>query len=264
MMTQCHRFLFALALFPAALIASAPASAQWLDVDPYNNAFFAEITWRDINMRTERMAAERKRNRTTAPKTTPRKAAPPETPVRQNAAPRPLAAASANLNFAPTLALAQSPGIRSLVALHRKDQQATVKSQYVTMISSFNDSVPRLYGVKKNNLATGMAALLTGAYVAYHNRPFPDALVKPLVTQLEAALGEDANLTGKPAAEKERAYHIMVGVGMGLQVAQAEAAKSTDPRAAAKLKQLGADLFRQLHIQNPDSVQFTNAGMSLR
>ena len=52
MMTQCHRFLFALALFPAALIASAPASAQWLDVDPYNNAFFAEITWRDINIRT--------------------------------------------------------------------------------------------------------------------------------------------------------------------------------------------------------------------
>lgn len=157
MMTQCHRFLFALALLPAALIAPAPASAQWLELelDPYNDAFFSELAWRDINERTARMAEESNRGKGSAPKTTPRKATPQRTPMRQNAAPQPFPAASANLSFAPTIALAQSPGIRSLVALHRKDQQAAVKSQYVTMISSFNDSVPRLYGVKKTTSRPG-------------------------------------------------------------------------------------------------------------
>ncbi|MFT4027286.1 MAG: hypothetical protein QM676_10855 [Novosphingobium sp.] len=113
-------------------------------------------------------------------------------------------------------------------------------------------------------MATGTAALLTGAYAAYHNRSFPDAWVRPLVRQLEATMVNDTNLANAPAADKETAYYVMVGTGMTMQVAQAELAKQPNARRAAELRRLGADVFRKMQIVDPSRVQFSETGISFR
>ena len=75
---------------------------------------------------------------------------------------------------------------------------------------------------------------------------------------------EDRNLTGASAADKETAYHVMVGTGMTLQVAQAELAKKPDARKAAELRRMGADIFRKMQINDPARIRFSENGISIR
>lgn len=253
----------------AALFLSAPAAAQ--TIDPFSTDYFTKVTWDDINRRTSDQAREARKKaapspprrasspKSTSPQTSPR----PVTPKQSAARPAP-AASPAALDFRPTGALARSKGINALVAHYSAGEQAGARANYVAMIESFNNSVPRLYGVRKNNMATGTAALLTGAYVAYTNRPFPDAWVRPLVEQLQSTMVEDRNLTGASAADKETAYHVMVGTGMTLQVAQAELAKKPDARKIAELRRMGADIFRKMQINDPARIRFSEAGISIR
>ncbi len=258
----------------AALFLSVPAAAQ--TIDPFSTDYFTKVTWDDINRRTSDQAREARKKaapspprrasspKSASPQTSPRQVTPRQVTPRQSAA-RPAPAASpAALDFRPTGALARSKGINALVAHYSAAEQAGARANYVAMIESFNNSVPRLYGVRKNNMATGTAALLTGAYVAYTNRPFPDAWVRPLVAQLESTMVEDKNLTGASAADKETAYHVMVGTGMTLQVAQAELAKKPDARKAAELRRMGADIFRKMQINDPARIRFSENGISIR
>lgn len=252
----------------AALFLAAPAAAQ--TIDPFSTDYFTKVTWDDINRRTSDQAREARKKAAPSPRraSSPKSASPQTSPrqvtPKQSAA-RPAPAASpAALDFRPTGALARSKGINALVAHYSAGEQAGARANYVAMIESFNNSVPRLYGVRKNNMATGTAALLTGAYVAYTNRPFPDAWVRPLVAQLESTMVEDRNLTGASAADKETAYHVMVGTGMTLQVAQAELAKKPDARKAAELRRMGADIFRKMQINDPARIRFSENGISIR
>lgn len=191
------------------------------------------MTWDDINRRTAETLkdAQEKVLRNSSPQGTPKKAAPrkaaPRQPISrpttaQSVAPKATPLSSAALSFRPSGAIAQSKGLEALASRYSRAQQPVMRANYTTLITSINDNVPRLDGVPKNNMATGTAALLTGAYAAYNNnRTFPDAWVKPLVMQLEASMLEDNALASAPASYKETAYYIMVGTGMGRQIAQA-------------------------------------------
>lgn len=258
-MTKIYPALIAL----FAIFLPSSASAQWDNFEPYSSDFFSTITWRDINMRSARILKDAQGKGTPSTKTTPKKGTP--TPVvRAQPTPKATPAPLASLGFKQSGDIARSKGVQALVSQYPKDRQNEIRANYTAVITSFNDTVPRLYGVQKNNMATGVAALLTGAYSAYYNKPFPDEFVKPLVTQLEASMREDSNLTKASAADKETAYHVMVGMGMTLQVAQLELSKKPDARATARLKSMGAEVFKRLLIEQPDRVVFTKAGMSLR
>lgn len=266
--------LFAASAAATAFFLPAPAAAQ--TIDPFSTDYFTKVTWDDINRRTSEQARDARNRasqstprRTPSQKATPRQNAPRQmTPRSATARPSPArstpAASPAALNFRPTGALAQSKGVNALVALYGRNQQAESRANYVAMITSFNNTVPRMYGVQKNNMATGTAALLSGAYVAYYNRPFPDAWVRPLVRQLESTMVNDPNLTNASAVDKETAYNVMVGTGMTLQVAQAELAKNPNARRAAELRRMGADVFRKMQITDPNRVQFSEAGIAFR
>lgn len=257
-------------LAAAAFFLSAPATAQIYEMDPFSTDYFTKVTWDDINRRTseELKDAQRKKSASTPQRSTPQRTAPRQVTSKQ-ASPRPVVArvspaAAAALNFRPTGALAQSRGVNVLASQYGRNQQGEMKANYVAMINSFNDTVPRMYGVQKNNMATGTAALLTGAYVAYNNRPFPDAWVRPLVRQLESTMVNDPSLTNASAIDKETAYHVMVGTGMALQVSQAQLAKSPDARRTAQLRRMGAEVFRSMNIADPSRVQFSAEGVSFR
>lgn len=266
-----NAFIF-LALATVSLPTSA--AAQIYDYEPFGISYFQKVTWDDINRRTAETLkdAQEKVRRNSSPQGTPKKAAPrkaaPRQPISrpttaQSVAPKATPVSSAALSFRPSGAIAQSKGLEALASRYSRAQQPVMRANYTTLITSFNDNVPRLYGVPKNNMATGTAALLTGAYAAYNNRTFPDAWVKPLVMQLEASMLEDNALASAPASDKETAYYIMVGTGMALNLAQAELAKKPDAREVARLKAAGRHIFQTMLQMDPDSVTFSESGMAV-
>ncbi|MBP7452554.1 MAG: hypothetical protein KA914_07170 [Ottowia sp.] len=143
-------------------------------------------------------------------------------------------------------------------------QRKQAAAMFTQIISSFNGSVEKLYGVPKENVATGMVALLAGGYAAYYNKPFPERFVKPTVEQVGDFLRKKPELFDGKTESKVASYQTGVGVGMLLQMLQQEAAQKGSADDVAKLKQAGASVFRAVLGVAPEDVDFTAAGLKFR
>lgn len=151
-----------------------------------------------------------------------------------------------------------------LVDRFPRAQRAQARTMLTQIIGSFNDSVEKLYDVPKENVATGMVALLAGGYAAYYNKPFPEKYVKPTYEQLGAYLRSKPELFESKADEKLRSYQKGVGVGMMLQILQQEVQKSGKPSDVAELKDAGARIYRAVLNTEPERVEFTSSGIKFR
>lgn len=155
-------------------------------------------------------------------------------------------------------------GLDGLAAMYPLDQFFERKTQFRQIVQGFNQNVQKLYGLPANNLATGMTVVMAGAYSAYQNRPFPDAWVKPLYQQMEGMLLQDPRLPKRSAAQKAADYQIMVGAGMAMMLTQAELEKAPNPAALKQLRDTGRDALRTLFNADPQSVEFSSAGLRVR
>ena len=155
-------------------------------------------------------------------------------------------------------------GIDDVVERFPYEQRKDMRKALTQIIASFNDSVEKLYGVPKENVATGMVALLAGGYAAYYNKPFPDKYVKSTVEQVGTYLRSKPELFEGKTTEKRRNYQKSVGVGMLLQLLQQEVQKSAKASDAAQLKQAGAQVIRAVLNVEPDQVEFTSSGLKFR
>ncbi|MFD1711540.1 hypothetical protein FVQ98_18790 [Ottowia sp. GY511] len=144
------------------------------------------------------------------------------------------------------------------------EQRKQARQALTQIVGSFNDNVEKLYGVPKENVATGVVALLAGGYAAYYNKPFPDKYVKPTVEQVAAYLRSKPELFEGKTTEKRNSYQKGVGVGMLLQMLQQEVQKSGKASDAAELKQVGARVYRAVLSVEPDNVEFTSTGIKFR
>lgn len=145
-----------------------------------------------------------------------------------------------------------------------RDQRTQARQALTQIIGAFNDSVEKLYGVPKENVATGMVALLAGGYAAYYNKPFPEKYVKPTYEQLGAYLRSKPELFKGDADEKLRSYQKGVGIGMMLQMLQQQVQKSGKPSDVAELKDAGARVYRAVLNTEPERVEFTSSGIKFR
>ena len=155
-------------------------------------------------------------------------------------------------------------GIEKLASLYPREEFLRRKIMFEKIILSFNQSVEKLYGVPKNNLATGMAAALAGGYAAYTNTTFPDDKVKPLVEQLDYVMRDDPKILEASHQSKAYWYQLMVGLGMALQIQQVELQKNPDPSEVAKLKKAGGDFLQAILKVDPSRVSVTSSGMKIR
>ena len=155
-------------------------------------------------------------------------------------------------------------GLELLARMYPRDEFYQRKKQYRQIVMAFNQSVDKLYGVPPNNLATGMTVALAGAYSAYHQKPFPDGWVKRLYRQMEQGMLDDPRLAKRTFRDRGSDYQVMVGAGMVLLMTQAELQKTSNPDAAARLRQTGAQTLRALTGAEPDRVDFSSSGMRVR
>lgn len=161
--------------------------------------------------------------------------------------------------------LSDTRAVEALAArLYPREDYRKSRHMFEGLIVAFNRNVDAQYGVPKNNLATGMAVALAGGYAAYTNQAFPDAMVKPLVTQLDGLLREDSKVTSMGIRQKVYTYHMMVGTGLWLTAMQIDLQRQPDARRAAALRRAGGDYLQALLGVAPDRVSFTSAGLQMQ
>jgi len=152
-------------------------------------------------------------------------------------------------------------GIEKLVASYPPKDQPQRAAEYAKLIITFNDTMPRTYGIPKNNLATALTAFVAGSYAAYTNRPFPDAAVKPLYRQMERFLLDQPRLARASMNNKAAMYQIWVGSGMLMLMAQADLSRHPNSAQQAQLHKKGGEILRALLGVEPNQVRFTANGM---
>lgn len=241
-----------LVLPPVTLADIDWSSADW---GGYSVDSLSYWSYADMSRRT----AEQARARST-----------PQRGQSANPAPRksPESALSTADNVLPSGAFKDGRGLAQLAELHAgeqsREQRMARRAQYRQIVQGFNQNVEKLYGLPANNLATGMTVVMAGAYSAYQNRRFPDAWVKPLYQQMEGMLLQDPRLPKRSAAQKAADYQIMVGAGMAMMLTQAELEKAPNPAALKQLRDTGRDALRTLFNADPQSVEFSSAGLRVR
>jgi len=158
---------------------------------------------------------------------------------------------------------ATTAGIDRLAASFPTQNQQQIAQVFKTLIVSFNQTVPRTYGIPVNNLATAFTAVLAGSYAAYTNQPFPENAVKPLYQQLEQVMLSNSSLSQGSMEEKNTMYQMWVGLGTYMLGWQSELAKHPNAQQQAQMQKAGANILRSLNI-DPDRVSFTDRGMQMR
>jgi hypothetical protein len=189
----------------------------------------------------------------------PQRGASPKT-SRAQASPHNASAAS--LSTGQTFATKK--GIHQLVASVPSDQQPEAAKMFTSLILTFEQTIPRTYGIPANNLASAYAAVLAGSYAAYTNRPFPEDAVKPLFEQIQQGMLNNPQLAQADMDEKATIYQVWVGTGMYLLGWQDHLTKHPDAQQQAKMQKAGADALRAaLGGADPARVRFTSSGMQL-
>ena len=159
-------------------------------------------------------------------------------------------------------AFATVKGIEGLAVQYPvKDRREAVET-FTKIIFTFDETVPRTYGIPANNLATAYTAILAGGYAAYTSRPFPEEAVKPLFRQVEQVMANDPKILHASVEEKGALYQRWVGVGGFMLGWQSNLAQHPDPEQQAKMQKTGANILRALGV-DPGKVRFTRRGMEL-
>jgi len=90
-------------------------------------------------------------------------------------------------------------------------------------IKKIQDSFPQIaksVGIPTNDLSTGMAALVAGAYMAYNNVSLNDDYMKPLQKQFKEAFESVSDYDKMSDSDKKYLYDQMVIIGMTLTLNQ--------------------------------------------
>lgn len=137
------------------------------------------------------------------------------------------------------------------------------EEQAAKVLAMYNQVAKRL-DVPFNDSASGFAAFLAGSYAAYTNKPFPDALYKPLYEQFAESLASGDTLKRMTKAQRVEYYQRMVVVGMVYQLLQLEMQKNPQPAQVAAMRKAAERAFTEIAGISPERIHFTANGLTPR
>ena len=137
------------------------------------------------------------------------------------------------------------------------------EEQAAKVLAMYNQVAARL-DVPFNDSASGIAAFLAGTYAAYTNKPFPDALYKPLYEQFAGTLASDGTLKKMQSSQRVEYYQRLVVVGMVYQLMQLDLQKSPQPDQIAAMRAAAESAFTEIAGISPERIQFTANGLAPR
>ena len=133
-----------------------------------------------------------------------------------------------------------------------------------TYLKKMQDSFPqvaRSVGIPTNDLSSGLAAAIAGAYMAYNNVSLNDDYMKPMQNQLKTVLqGVDA-FDKMSDSDKKYIYDQMVIIGMTLAVNQSQNQQNPNAKVTAQLRNAGKQVLEGLLGVSASKVKITSSGL---
>ena len=152
-------------------------------------------------------------------------------------------------------------GLDYLVNNYPSKQRAEAKIYLKKMYDSF-PQVARSVGIPTNDLSTGMAAVVAGAYMAYNNVSLNDSYMKPIANQFKEAMQSVSEFDKMSDSQKKYIYDQMVIIGMTLAVSQSENQQNPNAKTTAQLRQAGKKVLEGLLGVSASKVRITASGLS--
>ena len=142
---------------------------------------------------------------------------------------------------------------------------ANQRKEARTYFKSIQDSFPQVaksVGIPTNDLSTGMAALVAGAYMAYNNVSLNDDYMKPLQKQFKEAFESVSDYDKMSDSDKKYLYDQMVILGMTLAVTQSQNQQNPNSKTTAELRKGGKEVLEGMFGVDASNIKITSSGLS--
>ena len=142
---------------------------------------------------------------------------------------------------------------------------ANQREQARTYFKSIQDSFPQVaksVGIPTNDLSTGMAALVAGAYMAYNNVSLNDDYMKPLQKQFKEAFESVSDYDKMSDSDKKYLYDQMVILGMTLTLTEYENQQNPNSKTTAELRKGGKEVLEGMFGVDASQIKITSSGLS--
>ena len=134
-----------------------------------------------------------------------------------------------------------------------------------TYLKKIQDSFPqvaRSVGMPTNDLSSGLAAAIAGAYMAYNNVNLNDSYMKPMQNQLKTVLQGVDDFDKMSNSDKKYIYDQLVIIGMTLAVNQSQNQQNPNAKVTAQLRNAGKQVLEGLLGVSASEVRITSSGLS--
>ena len=134
-----------------------------------------------------------------------------------------------------------------------------------TYLKKIQDSFPqvaRSVGIPTNDLSSGLAAAIAGAYMAYNNVSLNDDYMKPMQNQLKTVLQGVDDFDKMSNSDKKYIYDQMVIIGMTLTINQYQNQQNPNAKVTAQLRNAGKQVLEGLLGVSASKVRITASGLS--
>ncbi len=154
-----------------------------------------------------------------------------------------------------------SRGLDYFVNRYPANQREEARVYFKKIQNSF-PQVAKSVGIPTNDLSTGMAALVAGAYMAYNNVSLNDDYMKPLQKQFKEAFESVPDYDKMSDSDKKYLYDQMVILGMTLAVTQSQNQQNPNSKTTAELRKAGKEVLEGMFGVDASQIKITSSGLS--
>ena len=155
-----------------------------------------------------------------------------------------------------------SRGLDYYVNRYPENQRKEARTYFKSIQDSF-PQVAKSVGIPTNDLSTGMAALVAGAYMAYNNVSLNDDYMKPLQKQFKEAFENIPDYNKMSDSDKKYLYDQMVILGMTLAVNQSQNQQNPNAKTTAELRKAGKEVLEGMFGVDASQIKITSSGLSI-
>ena len=155
-----------------------------------------------------------------------------------------------------------SRGLDYFVNRYPANQREEARAYFKKIEDSF-PQVAKSVGIPTNDLSTGMAALVAGAYMAYNNVSLNDDYMKPLQKQFKEAFESVSDYDKMSDSDKKYLYDQMVILGMTLTLTEYENQQNPNSKTTADLRKAGKDILEGMFGVDASNIKITSSGLSI-
>ena len=155
-----------------------------------------------------------------------------------------------------------SRGLDYFVNRYPANQREQARTYFKTIQDGF-PQVAKSLGIPTNDLSTGMAALVAGAYMAYNNVSLNDDYMKPLQKQFKEAFESVSDYDKMSDSDKKYLYDQMVILGMTLAVTQSQNQQNPNSKTTAELRKGGKEVLEGMFGVDASQIKITSSGLSI-